>query len=117
VKLIRNTFGEKRKLIDAENGIIDFHYVEQFNELQESEGLHLANNLRRRLIQFFKQKMKVKLATQLLSRSVAEALLFCRDRLQIRNFENCGRSAKFILMVNDAFDIWDSKNLRDFGLK
>jgi hypothetical protein len=116
-KLIRNTFGEKRKLIDAENGIIDFSYVEQLNELQESEGLHIANNLRRRHIQFFKQKMKVKLATQLLSRSVAEALLFCRDQLRIRNFENCGPTAKFILIMNDAFDILNSKNLRDFGLK
>ncbi|XP_063909130.1 uncharacterized protein LOC135126865 isoform X2 [Zophobas morio] len=105
MKLIRNTFGDKRRIVDGENNVIDFKYLELLNELQENEGLHLANKLRRRHINFFKQKMKVALATQLLSRSVSEALTFCRDILQLDQFKNCGATATLILNINDAFDI------------
>lgn len=98
------------------NEIIDFHFLALLNDLQENEGLHLANKLRSRHISFFKQKMKVKLATQLLSRSVADALLFCKDRLQLPDFEKCGATIKFIIFMNDAFDILNSRNVwqRDY---
>ena len=117
MKLIRNTFGDKRRIVDGENNVIDFKYLELLNELQENEGLHLANKLRRRHINFFKQKMKVALATQLLSRSVSEALTFCRDILQLDQFKNCGATATFILNINDGFDILNSRRIKEFGYK
>jgi hypothetical protein len=117
-KLVRNTFGEKAEfwMNPISNEIIDFHFLALLNDLQENEGLHLANKLRSRHISFFKQKMKVKLATQLLSRSVADALLFCKDRLQLPDFEKCGATIKFIIFMNDAFDILNSRNVwqRDY---
>lgn len=116
-KLVRNTFGEKRKFIDSSNEIIDFKYVELLNDLQETEGLHLANKLRRKHIMFFKQKMKVKLATQLLSRSVAEALLYCKDELKLQQFAGCEATIRFILLMNDAFDILNSRNMSQYGFK
>jgi hypothetical protein len=60
---------------------------------------------------FFQQKIKVKLATQLLTRSVAEALLFCRDYLNLENFQDCGATVRFISLVNDAFNILNSKQI------
>lgn len=117
LKLIRNTFGDKKKFIDVSDEIIDFKYVESLNMLQENEGLHLANKLRGEHIRFFKQKMKVKLASQLLSRSVAEALLFCKDVLKLKEFEGCEATVRFILIINDAFDILNSRNLSEYGYK
>lgn len=43
-----NTFGEKGQLIDCNNGIIDFKYIELLLMLQENEKGHLANKLKKR---------------------------------------------------------------------
>lgn len=117
IKLVRNCFGEKKTFIDIDDNVIDFQFVEKLNNLQESEGLHLGTKLRKTHINFCKQKMKVKLATQLLSRSVSEALLYCKDNLHLREFANCGPTAKFILLFNNAFDILNSHKISDFQFK
>lgn len=117
VKLVRNTFGEKKIIIDGDNNIIKFDYLEKLLILQESEGLHLANRLKKQHISFFKQKMKVKLATQLLSKSVADALEFCKNVLCLDDFQSCEPTIKFIRIFNDAFDILNSRNLNSYGKK
>jgi len=61
--------------------------------------------------------MKVKLVIQLLSKSVAEALMFCAEELKIKDFINAGPTIKFISMMNDAFDILNSKKIFDYGFK
>lgn len=111
VKLIRNCFGELGQLIHDNDDIIDFNFIIKLNELQESEGLHLGNKLRSQHVKFFKQKMKVKLATQLLSRSVADALIYCADKLRLADFENCHATAQFIYIINDSFDILNSRSI------
>lgn len=65
LKLIRNTFGDYKVFIDREGGVIYWEFLKKLNNLQEKEGLHFANKLRRSHVLFFKQKMKVKLAAQL----------------------------------------------------
>ena len=57
--------------------------------LQEKEGLKYANKITSRHINFHKQKMKVKLAAQLLSSSVAVALdvLRCQGWPQFQDSE------------------------------
>jgi len=55
--------------------------------------------------------MKVKLATQLLSRSVAESLIFCKDKLNLEDFKNCDATVNFVKIMNDAFDILNSHKL------
>jgi len=79
IKLIRNAFGEKKIFLDYKDRIINFQYLQKLCCLQEEEGCYLANKLRKQHIFYFKQKMKVKLATQLLSQSVADALKFFKD--------------------------------------
>jgi hypothetical protein len=61
--------------------------------------------------------MKTKLPTQLLSRSVAEALLFCKDVLHLQEFKDCGATIEFISITNDAFDILNSRKLAETGYK
>jgi hypothetical protein len=53
--------------------------------------------------------MKVKLATQLLSRSVSDALTFCKDNLKLDTFQNCSATIEFIQIFNNAFDILNSR--------
>ncbi|KAF0754266.1 THAP-type domain-containing protein, partial [Aphis craccivora] len=43
VKLIRNTFGEKKTFLDGDGNLIDFNFVQKLFILQETEGCHLAN--------------------------------------------------------------------------
>ncbi|KAL4127076.1 hypothetical protein QTP88_011274 [Uroleucon formosanum] len=115
VKLIRNAFGEKRQFIDMDGGVIDFEYINKLLILQEDEGCHLANKLKEQHVFYSRQKMKVKLATQLLSRSVSEALTFCRDKLELPAFKDSGPTIKFIKYFNDAFDILNSRSINQYG--
>jgi len=111
IKLVRNAFGEKKIFLDYENNEINFEYVQRLCYLQEQEGCHLANKLRKNHILFFKQKMKVKLATQLLSQSVADALKFCKDTLKLHQFSNAGATISFIELFNKVFDILNSRSI------
>jgi len=60
-------------------------------------------------------KMKVKLATQLLSKSVADALFFCQNNLNLKDFEDYDGTIRFIRIMNDAFDILNSRNIKSTG--
>lgn len=61
--------------------------------------------------------MKVKLASQLLSQSVADALTFCKDSLSMSEFSNAGATIQFIEMFNIAFDILNSRSINCIGFK
>lgn len=43
IKLIRNTFGEKKILIDHNGGVINFKFIEKLLSLQENEICYLGN--------------------------------------------------------------------------
>lgn len=117
IKLIRNAFGEKKQFLDGYNKVIDFDFVLKLFLLQEREGSHLANKLSKQHIFFFKQKMKVKLATQLLSQSVADALKFCKNNLQLKEFSESDPTIQFIEMFNKGFDILNSRSINSIGNK
>lgn len=118
LKLIRNTFGEKKLLLDDDDDrLIDWKYVAALHNLQEQEGLNLANKLKGAHINFFKQKMKVRLASQLFSKSVADAITFCDSYLNLQDFKGSEATVKFITVINDIFDILNSRSERQFGLK
>lgn len=65
---------------------------------------------------FIRQRMKVRLATQLMSQSVADALRFCKD-LGLEGFEDCDGTIQFITVFNNLFDIMNSRNMRAKGWK
>lgn len=109
IKLVRNALGEKKKIIDLNGEIVDFDYIEKLLILQENEHAHLGNKLKKEHVFYFRKKMKVKLATQLLSRSVANSLEFCMTILKLKDFENCRATINFINIFNDAFDILNSR--------
>lgn len=61
-------------LCDSDGNQILWNYVENLNQIQYKEGLRVGTKLKNRHIQWEKEKMKVKLATQTLSNSVSAAL-------------------------------------------
>lgn len=111
IKLIRNCLGNKKILYNHEGEAIRWSYLEQLVALQEDEGLHAATKIRRRHLQWQKEKMKVKFATQTFSKSVAGALSFCREDLQLLKFAGSCATSRFCIEINNMFDLLNSRNL------
>lgn len=110
LKLCRNTFGEKRILIDGEGGKIDWKFIDNLVKIQQKQGLNAATKLTSRHVEFNNEKMKVKLAAQVLSVSVSHALTFCERKVKDDDFVNSSATAKFCLMLNNCFDILNGRN-------
>lgn len=117
LKLVRNTLGEKNYLTNCEGNIISWGFVTKLVDLQENEGFHLANKITAAHIQFKKQIMKVKLAAQTFSASVADAIEFCAENLALEEFANYRPTVEFIRQFNSLFDIMNSRNLNAYGYK
>jgi len=116
LKLVRNTLGDKKSIVDGNGELIKWDYVVNLHKLQEQEGLHLGNRLRSAHIAWEKNKMNVRLAAQLLSESVANSLEFCVKE-GLTDFSNCEPTVKFLHMFNKLFDLLNSRNLHGFGFK
>ncbi|EZA47328.1 THAP domain-containing protein [Ooceraea biroi] len=77
LKLFRNCLGYMKELHDSEGKKIEWRFITALAYLQEQEGLRAGNRLKIAHIQYWKMKMKVALAAQTLSSSVADAIEFC----------------------------------------
>lgn len=102
LKLIRNVFASKRILYDHNGEKINFQYIENLVNLQEAGGFHLGNKLNQKHVQWFKNKMSVKLAAQTLSESCATALEVLMEDGN-PDFVGCAATAKFCRMANNVF--------------
>ena len=89
LKLVRNTLAQYGTLLDHENKEISWSYIVALQTLQDREGLKLANKLKLSHIQWWQQKMKVDLAAQVFSCSVADALEFLNLIMKKPQFEGC----------------------------
>ncbi|KAM7282371.1 hypothetical protein ISCGN_004034 [Ixodes scapularis] len=107
LKLMRNLLAEKQCIRNGAGRVVAWKYLEALDSLQQQEGLHAANKLRKKHIDFQRQKMKVSLAAQTLSRSVSCALLFCKEK-GIRGFEGVEATAEFAAAVDNIFDLSNS---------
>ena len=109
LKLIRNTLAEKKLFYDANSGVIEWKFFEQLQSLQVKEGLHAANKLRRAHIEWQQMKMKVKLAAQTFSSSVADAIDFCDRDMHLEDFRGSDATVRFIRLVDSLFDLMNSR--------
>ncbi len=82
---VRNALGNWKILLDSANNEIAWQHIVNLYEYQKTKGLTLANKLTKQHVRFVKNKMKVKLAVQVLSQSVANALLTMSE-LKIPSF-------------------------------
>lgn len=116
LKLIRNAFEQYQYFIDKSGNKINWNYITRLHKLQDDEFFFLANKLRSNHIYFKSKIMNVRLAAQLFSNSVSDALLFCEQELKIPDFQGAKATAEFLQVVNDSFDILDSKTC-SYGFK
>jgi len=98
-------------------GSVKWKYIQELFALQEKEGLKAGNKLSRRHIEWEKNKMKVCLATQTLSESVATAIDFAREDLKLHQFQGSEATTEFIRLFNSLFDILNSQNRLGKGYK
>lgn len=116
MKLVRNNLGLKWVLYDKAGKQIKWDYIVELENLQRENKLHLATKLTQQHIKFHNSKMKVKLATQTLSNSVADALIYCRDR-KYSQFKGCKETITFVSIFDQLFDTMNSRNLYRTGFK
>lgn len=116
LKLLRNAFEAYGSFVDASNEPIKWSHLKALHEVQDKEKLHLANKLRKNHIYYKNQKMKVRLASQLFSNSVADALQFCGE-LQIADFKDVAGTIGFLRTLNDLFDILNSRHMAQLHYK
>ena len=117
LKLIRNVLGDWKRLLDSDNNKIEWKYITSLAYLQETEGLRGGNKLRLNHIRYFKMKMKVNLAVQTLSQSVADTLEFCMNDLKLPQFQGCEVTIRFIRSIDILFDFLNSRNPYGQGYK
>ena len=117
IKNVRNAWKHHRILVNSKGQEINWNYLVKLVHLQEHEHLNCANKLRNLHINFEPQKMSVKLATQLFSRSVAKALEFCRETLKLTDFQGSEGTQEFIQTMNDLFDFMNSRTKYGKGMK
>lgn len=116
IKLVRNTFEAKRVIFDN-HGEIKWQFLDNLLKIQTKETLNFANKLTPRHLDFRNQIMKVKLATQLLSMSVANALKLCEQIFPSTHFSNMEATVKFIENFNNLFDVMNTRKHGRYGLK
>lgn len=117
LKLIRNSWASIGTIVWPTKGNIQWSFITELNKLQSEHGLRLGNKLSDKHILFQNQKMKVHLAAQLFSRSVAETLRFLYYWSDIPYFKHPDVlvTAEFVQFINDIFDIFNAKRLTKWG--
>ncbi|KAK9727484.1 hypothetical protein QE152_g19146 [Popillia japonica] len=102
MKLARNRFAE-RNLV-SEKGPIRRIFVAKLNDLQEKDEMKFGNNLSSRHILYKNKIMKVRLAVQALSSSMADAIEYLRQTGHA-DFQNSESTVEFIRNIDRMFDM------------
>ncbi len=114
LKLVRNVLG-RHDLIDLDRREISWRFIQALHKIQSSEGLRAGTRLGKAHIEWERSKVRVKLAAQTLSRSVADAIDFCREDLKLPEFEHSQATSEFLRVFDALFDVFNSKN--KWGMK
>lgn len=116
-KLARNALANLGSMLTTNQQIIHWHYISSLHNAQEYHGLKLGNKLTSNHINFQKHKMKVNLAAQNLSSSVADAIDFMNVVHKNPQFQDSETTITFIRTVDKLFDILNSRNALVKGFK
>lgn len=87
LKLVRNCFASDGQILHR--GLpIHWKFIDNLHKIQENENFRLGNKLSKAHVEWDKKKMKVILAAQTLSESVADAIEFIefRQRFKLKQF-------------------------------
>ena len=114
LKLTRNLLGDYKVLkhIDCTGRIhlIKWSYIQALDDLQQTQFLNIANKIKGNHIKYTKHKMKVKLAAQVFSSSVADAIDFLREDIKHPSFAGSEATVTFIRNIDMLFDFLNTRN-------
>ena len=116
LKLGRNALAELEVLMDADGNKIEWKFIQRLHEEQLQEGLKLGNKLSKRHIEYHRNKMKVNIAAQTLSNSVADAIEFL-DSINHTAFVESAATVIFIRKIDRLFDLLNVRSPRGKGFK
>ena len=116
LNLARNGLGNLGSFKTSHGESISWKYITNLSVLQDKEGFTLANKLNSEHINWEKHKMKVKLAAQTFSSSVADALEFLKTDMNLESSQGCDAAIQFIRNIDRLFDFLNSRHpmMKDF---
>lgn len=115
--LLSHSYAKGGRITLKDGRCVSWGFIEALYKLQTAEQIRAANKLGRYHIDFFNNKMNVKLAVQSLSKSVADAISFCRDSLKLKDFLGSEGTTDFIYLLDKTFDILNSRHRCQKGFK
>lgn len=110
LKLWRNLLAQCGDLVMKDGRVVSWKYLERLFQLQEHEQIRAGNKLNRNHLEFQNHKMNVRLAAQSLSKSNADAIVLCRDKLKLPEFQGSEGTTYFIYLLDQVFDILNPRN-------
>lgn len=110
IKLLRNCLGTLGVIRNENGESIRWQYILELHKLQEQEGLQLANKLKKAHVQWKQSVMKVCLAVQTISASVADAIETCNVDLKLPQFKGSEATVDFLRIFDELFDRLNSRN-------
>ncbi|XP_065211605.1 uncharacterized protein LOC135843273 [Planococcus citri] len=116
IKNIRNAFAEYGPLKNNKGEDICWKFVPLLYQLQTASGLHFGNKIRKKHIDFSNTKMKVKLATQVLSESVHDSLEHLKSE-GFEEFQGSSPTAEFCKKFDETFDLLNCREKNNFKNK
>ena len=109
IKLARNAFGDMKVIKDSNGSLIEWSYIAKLHEIQKKDILHLGNKVKTQHVQWQNHKVKIKVAAQTLSFSVAATIYYLRG-LKLPKFRDSKQITEFIMTMNILFDVFNSNN-------
>lgn len=109
-KLVRNNLARRSEIFDSENNSISWKYFIELEKISRGNSFGLTHKLNRKHIDHKDKIMNVRLATETLSNSVADAIEHL-ETIGVPEFVGAGPTVKFIRYMNDLFDIMNTKRI------
>lgn len=109
LKLLRNALGDLNYIRDPARGKIEWTFFEKLERIRTKDNF-ITHRLTKRHIQYFRNRMNVRLASATFSQSVASSMRYLSSKF--KSFEHSDATVFFIEMINKLFDSMNSKHTR-----
>lgn len=109
LKLLRNALGDLNYIRDTARGKIKWVYFERLERIRTKDNF-ITHRLTKRHLQYFRNRMNVRLASTTFSQSVASSMRYLSSKF--KSFERSDATVYFIEMINKLFDSMNSKHTR-----
>lgn len=111
IKLLRSTLGDYSTIQDPKNGKIEWQYFTKLVAYREKNSF-ITHKMNKHYILYWKNRMNVKLAVQVLSNGSASSMNYLR-----KSGDSCFRHSKatsiFASNINKSFDILNAKRIKE----